>query len=70
MIKLFCANCPQPKISEIEELCKQYKAQSNGIGIFPKVPSMIKSFIKQWTANEQIALVEQQIKESFDATYE
>lgn len=70
MIKRFCAKCPQPKMKDIQDLCRQYKAKSNGIDVFPKVPSIIKSYIKRFIINEQRALLEQQIKASFDEIYE
>lgn len=39
--------------------------KSDGIEIFPKLPSTIKPFIKKWEAIQAIALLELQTKDSF-----
>ncbi|KAL7535177.1 hypothetical protein ACHAXR_006318 [Thalassiosira sp. AJA248-18] len=70
MIKRFCGDCPKPKMEDIQNLCRQFKARANGIDVFPKVPSMIKPSIKRWKINEQTELLEQQIKDSYDEIYE
>ena len=54
MIKEFCFRHPQPKSEDIEHLCKQFLEKSNGDGIFPLLPSLIKPGIKRWEMNESI----------------
>ena len=42
------------------KLAKLYKEKSDGIDIFPKLPSMIKSYEKTWERNSLIKLAKKQ----------
>ncbi|KAL7529943.1 hypothetical protein ACHAXR_003236 [Thalassiosira sp. AJA248-18] len=70
MIKTFCANHPHPKQAEIQQLCKRFNAESNGIDIFPKLPSMIKPAIKKWKINQEGTLLRLRTKASFNEIFE
>ena len=65
MIKSFCKHNPQPKMSDIQRLCRTFKSESNGVNVFPKLPSQIKPAIKQWKANEEITALKLQAGESY-----
>ena len=60
MIRRFCSNHPQLTRTSIQQLCKLFKAQANGVDIFPKLPTVINPAIKRWTINQAIALLKMQ----------
>ena len=43
-----------PTTPNLESLAIQFKECSNGIDIFPKLPSMIKTYLKTWEKNNSI----------------
>ena len=52
--------------SKCIELAELYKEKFNGIQIFPKLPSIIKQYYKQWKANSLIKLAQNAMKENYD----
>ena len=46
MIKGFLKNYPQPKEYDIKRLRKMFKAAADGGEVFPKIPPLIKSAVK------------------------
>ena len=44
----------KPTGANFVRLAEQFKLQSNGITIFPKLPSMLKSYYKNWKRNHEI----------------
>ena len=54
MIKEFLKNSPQPKECDISRLCKMFKAASDGVRVFPKIPALIKPAIKRWKISQEI----------------
>ena len=66
MIRNFCKNHPKPTRTNIQSLCKTFKAQSNGIDIFPKLPSMVNPAISRWKINQAIALLKLEAGSSYD----
>ena len=65
MIKEFCHTHPGQKTVDIVNLCKKFKQLSDGKTIFPKLPSMIKPAIKRWKVNQEIQVLELQVKGSY-----
>ena len=47
-----------PTAANFKKLAKIYRQQSNGITIFPKLPSMIESYFKRWEKNQKIKVAE------------
>ena len=50
-IKIFTAfmlTHPKPTDSNFRDLAKLYKEKADGITIFPKLPSMVKSYYIRW----------------------
>lgn len=66
IIRTFCNNHPNPARADINNLCKTFKAESNGITIFPKLPPMINPAIKRWKINQEIRLLKLQAGASYD----
>jgi hypothetical protein len=65
MIKNFCSQNPQPKQADYDRFCETFKSQSNGVDVFPKLPSMLKPAVKRWKINQQIKLLELQAGEPY-----
>ena len=66
IIRTFCNNHPNPARADMSNLCKTFKANSNGITIFPKLPPMINPAIKRWKINQEIRLLKLQAGASYD----
>ena len=47
-----------PAAANFKKLAKVYRQQSNGTTIFPKLPSMLKSYFKRWERNQKIRVAE------------
>ena len=43
------------------KLAKLYKMSADGINIFPKLPTMLKSYYNRWEMNQKIKAVEESI---------
>jgi len=69
IIRNFCAEHPNPKTSDIQQLCMDFKAKANGTTINTKLPTMITPAIKRWKINQQAELVRLQTKESFEEIF-
>ncbi len=70
MINCFCETCPQAKQKDIQDLCRSFKSQANGVYIFPKLSSMTKCLVKGWAVDKEMTFLEQQIKEYIEVVYE
>ena len=70
MLKEFCSQHPQPTTEDITNLCKHFLAKSNGMTIFPKLPSLIRPGIKRWEINETIRLLGLETEEGFRSLYQ
>lgn len=69
MIREFCAEHPNPKTADIQQLCKDFKAKANGTTINTKLPTMVTPAIKRWKINQQAELLRLQTKESFEEVF-
>ena len=69
MLKEFCSKHPQPKSEDINQLCRECLQKSNGIDIFPKLPSLIRPGIKRWEVNQSIELFELLTEEGFNKLF-
>jgi hypothetical protein len=58
---------PKPTDKDWRELAKRFKQQSDCKIIFPKLPTMLKSYYKKWRDNQLIVLAELKMKEPYDA---
>ena len=54
MLTKFMQDHPKPTDAHFIMLAKLYKQKSNGTTIFPKLPSMVKSYFNQWKRNQEI----------------
>jgi len=70
IIKEFCQNHPGQKMVDIQNLCVKFKQLTDGVSVFPKIPSMIKPSIKKWKANEAIKLLQMQVKDSYSEIFD
>lgn len=50
----FMGQYPQPTDANFKILAKRYKAKANGDSVFPKLPSMVKSYYSRWKKNQEI----------------
>ena len=50
---------PSSSTSNLEEPARLFKEKSDGIKIFPKLPSMLKAYFKTWGKNSGIKSTEQ-----------
>ena len=48
------------------ELATIFKEKSDGVAIFPKLPSMLKLYLKQWESNSLIKLALNAMKQKHD----
>ena len=69
MIRKFCAEHPNPKTADIQQLCMDFKAKANGTTINTKLPTMVTPAIKRWKINQQAELLRLQTKESFEEVF-
>ena len=70
MIRQFCKDHPKPTRSDIHTLCKSFKARSNGIDIFPKLPTMILPAIARWKINQAMKALKLKAGASYDQFFE
>ena len=70
MIRQFCSKYPQPKMADIQALCRTFNIKANGTTFLPKVPSMIPPAVKRFKINQQAELVKLQTKESYAKIFE
>lgn len=70
MIKRFCSENPQPKEADIQRLCRIFKSQSDGVDVFPKLPSMIRPSVKRWKINQQQVLLRLQTRDSYNELFD
>jgi hypothetical protein len=67
--KKFCNDCfrdnPKPTTAKLKELAKPLKAKADGIDIFPKLVSQLKTYCWQWKSNDAIRLVEARMREPY-----
>ena len=54
MYNNFMASVSKPTKALYEEWAQEYKKKSNGIDVFPKLPSMLKAYEKKWEKNMAI----------------
>jgi len=66
MIKAFLSQHPRHEQADIQQLCQMFKAKSDGINIFPKLPTMIGQLLKMWKINQQIVLLKLQVGAAFN----
>jgi hypothetical protein len=70
--KKFCKNCfrdnPKPTTTKLKELAKPFKAKADGIEIFPKLVSQLKTYCWQWKSNNAIRLVEARMREPYQVS--
>ena len=50
----FMGESPQPTDANFKKLAKRYKEKADGENIFPKLPSMVKSYYTRWKRNQEI----------------
>ena len=50
----FMGKHPQPTDANFKVLAKRYKAKADGDQVFPKLPSMVKSYYSRWKKNQEI----------------
>ena len=70
MIREFCKEHPKPSRTDVQGLCKSFKAKSNGVDIFPKLPTMISPAIKRWKINQSIVLLKLQAGNSYEEIFQ
>jgi hypothetical protein len=56
---------PKPTTAKLKELARLFKAEANGIDMFPKLVSQLKAYYRQWKANNAIRLVGAKIREPY-----
>jgi hypothetical protein len=67
MFNDYMQSYPKPTDKDWGELAKLFKQKTDYKTIFPKLPTMLKSYYKKWRDNQLIVLVELKMKEPFDA---
>jgi hypothetical protein len=67
--KQFCNNYfrdnPKPTTTKLKELSRMFKAEADGIDMFPKLVSQLKTYYGQWKKNNAIRLVGAKIREPY-----
>jgi hypothetical protein len=56
---------PKPTTTKLKELAKRFNAKADGIELFPKLVSQLKTYYRQWKSNNAIRLVEAKIREPY-----
>jgi hypothetical protein len=51
----------KPTPTNLEKLCEIFKEKSDGINIFPKIPSVLKSYKSTWEKNNEIRTKERKL---------
>jgi hypothetical protein len=57
----FMQDHPKPTDAHFITLAKLYKQKADGKTIFPKLPSMVKSYFNQWKRNQEIKASEENV---------
>jgi len=57
---------PQPAKKNWDELAQIFKNSVNGKTIFPKLPSMLKSYYDKWSKNQEIKIIGMQIRGGYN----
>lgn len=68
MFSTFMLSNPALTDTAVSTLCKWYLEKSDGKTIFPKTPSMIKSYYRQWQHNQLIRKVVAETKSAINRT--
>lgn len=63
----FMAEHPKPTSKHWKELAKLYKARTNCKTVFPKLPSMLKSYYNHWQDSQAIVMAEEEMKSEYRA---
>jgi hypothetical protein len=63
----FFRDNPKPTTTKLRELARIFKAESNGIDVFPKLVSQLRTYYGQWKSNNAIRLVGAKIREPYQA---
>jgi hypothetical protein len=58
---------PNPRKTDAIELAKVFKASTNCATIFPKLPSMLTQYFKQWKESQLIKIAGERMKEPYNA---
>ena len=58
----FMETHPNPSTKDWIELAKLFKEKTDYINIFPKLPSMLRTYYKRWRDSQSIVLAEMQVK--------
>jgi len=61
----FFRDNPKPTTTKLKELARSFKARADGIELFPKLVSQLKTYYRQWKSNNAIWLVEARIREPY-----
>jgi hypothetical protein len=61
----YCRDNPKPTTTELKELARMFKAEADGIDLFPKLVSQLKTYYRQWKASNAIRLVAAKIREPY-----
>jgi hypothetical protein len=56
---------PSPTKTRIQEMAPQYRDLSNGATITPKIPSMVKTHLERWKANQRIRQLRDSTRDNF-----
>ena len=63
----FMETHPNPSSKDWIELAKLFKQKTDYIHVFPKLPSMLRTYYKRWQDSQKIVLAEMQVKGQYDA---
>lgn len=63
----FMETHPHPSSRDWIELAKLYKQKTDFVDIFPKLPSMLKTYHKRWRDSQSVVMAELKVKGSYNA---
>jgi len=63
----FMETHPHPSSKDWIELAKLYKQKSDYVDIFPKLPSMLKTYHKRWRDSQSVVMAEMKVKGAYNA---